>query len=78
MRLQLSWRGTFNGYIDEMTLWNRSMNQGETRALRFLDRGLNGIVVPRVLFIWSLFLSDRTHGHYVKRFSPARLIARQR
>ena len=50
VRLQLSWRGTFNGYIDELTLWNRSMSQGETRTLRFLDRGLNGIVVPRVLF----------------------------
>jgi len=37
----------FNGYIDDLTLWNRSLTQGEIRAMNYLDRGLNGIVVPR-------------------------------
>jgi hypothetical protein len=45
----------FNGYMDDLTLWNRSMSQGEIRALNYLDRGLNGIVVPRGLFFQSQF-----------------------
>jgi hypothetical protein len=48
----------FNGYIDDLTLWNRSMSQGEIRALSFLDRGLNGIVVPRGLFMQSQFFAS--------------------
>jgi len=48
----------FNGYIDDLTLWNRSLGQGEIRALNYLDRGLNGIVVPRGLFFQSQFFSN--------------------
>jgi len=48
----------FNGYIDDLTLWNRSLGQGEVRALNYLDRGLNGIVVPRGLFFQSQFFSN--------------------
>jgi hypothetical protein len=48
----------FNGYIDDLTLWNRTLGQGEIRALDYLDRGLNGIVVPRGLFFQSQFFSN--------------------
>jgi len=48
----------FNGYMDDLTLWNHSLGQGEIRALNYLDRGLNGIVVPRGLFFQSQFFSN--------------------
>jgi hypothetical protein len=47
----------FNGFIDDLTIWNRSLSQGEIRALNYLDTGLNGIVVPRGLFFNSQFFS---------------------
>jgi hypothetical protein len=45
-------------HLDDLTLWNRSLSQGEIRALNYLDRGLNGIVVPRGLFMQSEFFAS--------------------
>jgi len=53
-----SGNASFNGYVDDFTLWSRSLGQGEIRALNYLDRGLNGIVVPRGLFFQSQFFSN--------------------
>jgi len=44
--------------FDDLTLWNKTLTQGEIRALNYLDRGLNGIVVPRGLFFQSQFFSN--------------------
>jgi len=49
---------SFNGFLDDLTLWNRSLSQGEIRAMNYLDRGLNGIVVPRGLFFQSQFFAN--------------------
>jgi hypothetical protein len=53
----------------DLTLWNRSMSQGEIRALSFLDRGLNGIVVPRGLFMQSQFFASMNDSSYAS-FGP--------
>jgi hypothetical protein len=54
-RLRRSGDSPFNGFLDDLTLWNRSLSQGEIRAMNYLVRGLNGIVVPRGLFFQSQF-----------------------
>jgi hypothetical protein len=37
----------FNGFIDDLTVWNRSLSQGEIRALNYLDRGCSWSTRPR-------------------------------
>jgi len=50
----------FNGYIDDLTLWNRTYAFADWEVLAnvYLDRGINGIVVPRGLFFQSQFFSN--------------------